>query len=83
MHFLCADFYVLIHLNKHCKTHLQGYMFSVQQEKNLKLDAKKKKKKTMILKTLTSGCVRLRFSAVGFFKVTRVPEKSAVDVEST
>lgn len=79
MHFICADFYVLIHLNKHCKTHLQGYMFSVQQEKNLKLDVKKK----MILKTLTSGCVRLRFFAVGFFKVTRVPEKFAVDVEST
>ena len=36
----------------------------------------------MLKKTLTSYCIRLRFSEVKFFKVRSVPEKFAVNVES-
>ena len=39
-------------------------------------------KKSKVRHRNTSDCIRLRFSAVKFFKVRRVPKKSAIDVES-
>ena len=39
-------------------------------------------KKSKVRHRNSSDCIRLRFSAVKFFKVRRVPKKFAIDVES-
>lgn len=31
MHFIYVDVYILTHLNKHCKTHLQEYIYFLVQ----------------------------------------------------